>query len=336
MSGFLPYVQSVAKGTLATAAGVSTLAVALVYYGQNYLIYPSAFPQESRTMVYTPDQFGMEYQSLELKTSDEVVLRCYLMTQKENSGFRWEDIDSSKRPRTEDEYVSSRPTVVMFHGNAGNLGFRIPLAAQFYRRMGCNVLMMSYRGYGLSEGSPSEKGLQIDAQTALDYLTTHPAFSKTPIILYGQSIGGAVAIDLASKNPDKIAAIIVENTFTSLPDLVPHVMPVFSRVSFLCHQKWNSASKISSIPATTPILMLSGARDEIVPKEHMRSLWEAVAKRGEKKTGNGSEYKVGLERAKFVEFPHGRHNDTCEEPGYWAAISEFVASIPSNIASKSS
>ena len=90
--------------------------------------------------------------------------------------------------------------------------------------------------------------------------------------------------------------------------MIPHALPLLGRVSFLCHQKWDSASKIPLIPATTPILMLSGAKDEIVPKEHMRALWEAVAKRGEKKTPGGKEYKTGLERAKYMEFEDGTHS----------------------------
>lgn len=73
--------------------------------------------------------------------------------------------------------------------------------------------------------------------------------------------------------------------------------------------------------------MLSGAKDEIVPKDHMRALWEAVAKRGEKKTPAGKEYKTGLERAKFMEFEDGTHNDTCVQTGYWTAVADFVASL---------
>ena len=109
----------------------------------------------------------------------------------------------------------------------------------------------------------------------------------------------------------QIDALILENTFTSLPELVPHALPVLSPFAFLCHQKWDSASKIPFIPATTPILMLSSVRDEIVPKAHMHALWEAVAKRGEKnlKTVNGSESKVGLERAKYIEFEYGTHSE---------------------------
>jgi len=146
----------------------------------------------------------------------------------------------------------------------------------------------------------------------------------------------------------QIRALIIENTFTSLPDLVPHALPFLGPFSFLCHQKWDSASKMPLIPATTPILMMSGARDEMVPKEHMRTLWEAVAKRGEKKTRGGKEYKVGLERAKFMEFEFGDHSqyfqfvpcrrlladahfgppdDTCVQTGYWPAVADFVAKV---------
>jgi len=163
-------------------------------------------------------------------------------------------------------------------------------------------------------------------------------------VLYGQSIGGAVAIDLASRNPSavsdcastslfttlhaiQIRALILENTFTSLPSLVPHALPFLSPFTFLCHQKWDSASKVPRIPASTPILMLSGSKDEVVPKEHMTALWEIVAKRGEKKNKSGSEYKVGLEKAKYVEFENGTHNDTCVQAGYWTAVSEFIARL---------
>lgn len=272
----------------------------------------------------------MPYDDLNLKTKDGVMLRCYLLTQSKSLDTdQYKDAYALNRTyATDDQMISDRPTIVMFHGNGGNHGHRVPLAKIFFMRFRCNVLMMSYRGYGKSEGSPSEKGLQIDAQTALDYLTEHPVFSRTNIILYGQSIGGAVSIDLASRNPTKISALILENTFTSLPSLIPHAMPALSSVSFLCHQKWDSINKIPLIPATTPILMLSGMLDEIVPKEHMRQLWEAVTRRGEKE---GSKLKreenPAVERARYMEFDLGGHNDTVAQPGYWAAIMEFIGSL---------
>jgi len=282
--------------------------------------------------VPVPTDFGIPYQPLDLTTDDDVLLRCYLLPQRRDlSATNPEAAVLPTEYENDDEFIASRPTIIMFHGNGGNHGHRIPLAKVFFMKMRCNVLMLSYRGYGLSQGSPSEKGLQIDSQTALDYVLADPNFSRSPLvrfltdafdvsdhafqILYGQSIGGAVAIDLASRNPTKINALIIENTLASLPSVIPHALPLLTRMSFLCHQKWDSASKIPLIPATTPILMLSGAKDEIVPKEHMRTLWEAVAKRGEKKTPGGKEYKTGLERAKFMEFEDGAHNDTCAQTG---------------------
>jgi fermentation-respiration switch protein FrsA (DUF1100 family) len=318
------------KGTFATAAGLSTIGVGLLYYGQNFLIYPSAFPPGSRTEVPVPSDYGLPYEDLKLTTPDGVTLRCYLLLQtKRLSQSQAAHVDYMEDESDED-FAATRPTIIMFHGNGGNHGHRIPLAKVFFVKMRCNVLMMSYRGYGLSEGTPSEKGLCLDAQTALDYITMDPTLSKTPIVIFGQSIGGAVGIDLASKNPTKIRALILENTFLSLPRLIPHALPILSRVSFLCHQKWDSASKIPLIPASTPILMLSGAKDEVVPKEHMAALWEIVAQRGEKKNGGGREYKVGLEKAKFIEFEKGSHNDTFVQAGYWTAVAEFVAQLGDN------
>lgn len=85
---------------------------------------------------------------------------------------------------------------------------------------------LSTRRYGLSEGSPSEQGIKMDSQLALDYILSHPLLEKTSVILYGQSIGGAVATALASSNPGRIKGVILENTFTSLADVAGESMPV--------------------------------------------------------------------------------------------------------------
>ncbi|KAG1736683.1 Alpha/Beta hydrolase protein [Suillus paluster] len=327
----LPSLEAFAKGTFATAAGVATLGCGLLYYGQNYLIYPSAFPPGSRTEVPVPTDFGLEYQDLPLVTEDGLTLRCYLLMQRtEISNSHAPHIDYPEQ-QTHEEFASTRPTVLMFHGNGGNHGHRIPLAKVFYVKMRCNVLMLSYRGYGRSEGSPSESGIRIDAQAALNYVTSHPYLQNTPVILYGQSIGGAVAIDLASRNPSKITALILENTFTNLPRLVPQALPLLGPLSFLCHQKWDSASKIPLIPRTMPILMLSGVLDEVVPREHMQELWQIVSRRQGAKfigTENKSDVSsVGNGKSKFIEFEAGHHNDTCVQQGYWTAVADFVASL---------
>lgn len=114
-------------------------------------------------------------------------------------------------------------TILMFHGNAGNIGHRVPIAKVLVETLGCNVLMLEYRGYGLSTGVPDESGLNIDSQTALDYIRERPETRDTNILVYGQSLGGAVAINLVARNQKKgdIAGLILENTFLCIRKLIP-------------------------------------------------------------------------------------------------------------------
>jgi len=337
MSDIIPAIETFAKGAFATAAGLSTIGVGLLWYGQNYLIYPASFPEGSRTNVPVPTQYGLPYEDLTLVTRDGVKIRCYLLVQRKELNLTtkttFESLQEAEDPP--EKYAATRPTVIMFHGNGGNMGHRIPLAKVFYVKMRCNVMMVSYRGYGLSEGSPSEEGFQIDGQTVLDYILNHEVYAKTPIILYGQSIGGAVSIDLASRNPEAIRALILENTFMTLPSLIPSTLPFLSPFAFLCHQKWESVNKLPKIPVTTPILMLSGLQDEVVPAEHMKGLWEIAKNRRttrsntlfKKETDDEGEVIDETGRSKFVEFPEGHHNDTFVQAGYWSAVADFVAGL---------
>lgn len=118
-------------------------------------------------------------------------------------------------------------TVLMFHGNAGNIGHRVPIARMLINRMGCNVFMLEYRGYGLSTGSPDETGLMIDAQTAFDYLRKRAETRDNDIVVFGQSLGGAVAIQLVAKNQNdpRLVGLVLENTFLSMRKLIPSYVP---------------------------------------------------------------------------------------------------------------
>jgi len=170
-------------------------------------------------------------------------------------------------------------------------------------------LMISYRGYGLSTGEASEVGIRIDAQTALEYIRKHPILKDTFVIAYGQSIGGAVAIDLASRNPTNVGALILENTFLSIPELIPHVLPPIRPFTFLCREYWPSGISIKKIGKQTPILFLSGRKDELVPPLHMDTLYARCQ----------SNLKV------WKQLEDGTHNDTCVKPGYFEAIGLFLA-----------
>ncbi|ORY86705.1 Alpha/Beta hydrolase protein [Leucosporidium creatinivorum] len=262
----------------------------LLYLAQSSLIYPSNVPSGSRTQVATPDEFDMPFEDLELTTPDSVRIKAYLMLQ-------------------QGEKPESRPTVVLLHANAGNVGHRLPIAKVFYKKMRCNVLALSYRGYGKSEGKANEQGLKLDAQTALDYVLSHPTLEKTKIFLYGQSIGGAVAIFLASQNSSRTHGLIIENTFLSLPKLVPMIMPFLSSFMFLLHQIWPSEDRIKTLPSSFPVLFLAGEEDELVVPSHMKELF-AICSSKEKE---------------WKSFPHGTHNDTCIQPGYFHDIALFLS-----------
>ena len=170
----------------------------------------------------------------------------------------------------------------MFHGNAGNIGHRIPIARMLIEQMGCSVFMLEYRGYGLSTGSPDETGIMIDAQTAYKYIRERTETRDNDVVIFGQSLGGAVSVQLAAKyqNDKKLIGLVLENTFLSMRKLIPSyvpstilkwkktnlhsVIPPAKYLSFLCHQIWPSDTFLPTI-TEVPILFLSGLQDEIVP-----------------------------------------------------------------------
>jgi fermentation-respiration switch protein FrsA (DUF1100 family) len=154
----------------------------------------------------------------------------------------------------------------MFHGNAGNIGHRVPIAKVLAENAGCNVFMAEYRGYGLCSGVPNEKGLMIDAQAALDYIRQHEEMKNTKIIVYGQSLGGAVSIQLVAGNQKAgdVVGLILENTFTSIKDMIPSAFPPAKYLVGLCHEYWPSEDTLPQV-TQMPVLFLSGLKDEIVP-----------------------------------------------------------------------
>lgn len=169
------------------------------------LIYPRNVPVDARTNVPSPRQFGIsDFEDLQIPTPDGESLHALFLRQ---------------RPGR----FSRNLTVLMFHGNAGNIGHRVPIAKAVQDTLQCNVFLLEYRGYGMSTGTPDEAGIKIDAQTGLDYLRQRPETSDTEIVVYGQSLGGAVAINLVATNEEQgdIAGLILENTFLSIRKLIP-------------------------------------------------------------------------------------------------------------------
>lgn len=288
------YMQSMITWLRAPAlvsSGLAVLVSSLLYFKQNDLIYPRNVPENARTAVPKPPEFQIDdFEELSLRTPDEESLHAFLLR------------PSLKRDR-------QNVTLIMFHGNAGNIGHRLPIAKVLTADLGYNVFFVEYRGYGFSSGDPNEKGLNIDAQTALDYIRGREDLRDTKIVIYGQSLGGAVAINLVYRNQKQgdIAALILENTFLSIRSLIPSILPPAKYLAMLCHQIWPSNEVLPRIQGI-PILFLSGLRDEIVPSAHMKSLYKLCQ----------SDNKV------WQEFAEGTHNDTVAQEGYFESMSDFI------------
>ncbi|CAG8504184.1 4645_t:CDS:10 [Scutellospora calospora] len=235
-----------------------------------------------------PTDYGMLYINELLETKDGVKIRAYVCKRIE-------------------EDANTRPTVLMLHGSGGNMGHRLPIAESFYKNLKCNVMLVSYRGYGRSDGTPSENGLRLDAQAALDYIRKDNILKDTKVIVYGQALGGAVAIDLVSRNESKVDALIIENTFLSIPKVIPHIVPSLRYLTFICSEIWPSDSNITKL-RSIPILFLSGSKDELIPPQHMKILYELANTSGGKM---------------FQEIENGSHYDTVSQPEYFSKIGEF-------------
>jgi pimeloyl-ACP methyl ester carboxylesterase len=173
------------------------------------------------------------------------------------------------------ERIKTSPTVLYFHGNAGNIGHRLHNAQALYSLCGANVLLLEYRGYGKSEGTPSEAGMRLDAQAAMEYLLDHSDVDSNQIIIFGRSLGGAVAIDLVS-NPvymKKAFAMIVENTFTSIPMMATEIVSGMERLPMICFRnQFLNLEKIRCI--RVPTLFLSGLADQLIPPKMMVELFQ--------------------------------------------------------------
>ena len=161
-------------------------------------------------------------------------------------------------------------TVVVFNGNAGHRAMRAPLANAL-TRAGMSVLLFDYRGFGGNPGSPSESGLRADARGALQYVLNRSDVDKTRVAYLGESLGAAVAAELAVEHPP--AALILRSPFTSLTD-VGKVHYGFLPVGWLLRDRFATIDRIARVRA--PLLVIAGDRDRIVPAEQSRRVYLAA------------------------------------------------------------
>ena len=164
-------------------------------------------------------------------------------------------------------------TIIFFHGNGGNIS-NVGWVGQLLSSRGFNVLLLDYRGYGRSEGDVAgEQGLYADADAGYQYVTQTRGVAPESVAVYGQSLGTAVAADLASRK--QCAALILESGFSSASDLAATVLPLLPRrLHFLSRNRFESARKLAGVES--PVLITHGDPDDTIPKEHGERLFAAA------------------------------------------------------------
>ena len=232
------------------SAGVAFVAVvvvflALVWLGQRRLIYFAATESPSLDRSGLP---GAE--TVSFNTADGLRLNAWFVA------------GTGPAPRT---------TILIFNGNAGHRGYRVPLAAAL-RRHGLQVLLTDYRGYGGNPGAPTEEGLAADARAARAYLLSRPDVDPARIVYFGESLGAAVAVTLAVEYPP--AALILRSPFASLADVGRYHYPILP-VRLVLRDRFASIDRANQL--RSPVLVIAGTRDTIVPIDHTRRLYDAIA-----------------------------------------------------------
>lgn len=270
----------------------------ILYHREDQLLYHPELPAHSRVYVPAPSIFSLPYQSIYTRSGDGTMLHMFFVSQPKDR-------------------MKKAPTVLFLHGNAGNMGHRLQNIVGLYHNVQCNILMLEYRGYGLSQGSPSEEGLYMDARAGIDYLFTRTDINTNEIIVFGRSLGGAVAIDLATKeeNSRRIWCLILENTFTSIPDMAAlfvgskflQYLPLF-----VYKNKYLSILKMRSI--TVPTIFISGLADTLVPPRMMQDLYKACRSN----------------RKQLLPIVGGTHNETWCQPSYYQHICVFLMELREN------
>lgn len=223
----------------------------LLLNGMVYLLQPGMVFYPIASISETPSDWQLPYEDVSLDTHDGEQLHGWYI------------------PAADDS--QARPVLLFFHGNAGNISHR-RASLEIFHRLGLNQLIIDYRGYGKSTGKPSEAGLYIDAMAAWDYLLESRGFNADQVVIFGRSLGGAVATQLASQVPAR--GVILESSFSSARDMAQHSFSLLSHLLYLRYD-FNSLDRLPHIDA--PLLILHSTEDEIIPYRFGEKLFKAAA-----------------------------------------------------------
>lgn len=271
------------RGATMVLNGLSvTVLVLLLLGGWFFYQQPAMIFFPSNDLIETPTDWGLPYEDVTLLTKDKVRLHGWFIPRQGASRI-----------------------VLFFHGNAGNISHRGESVAIFHR-LGMNVFIFDYRGYGASQGKPSEAGMYQDARAAWQYLEHEKRFDTSQVIIFGRSLGGAVAANLAAEVQP--GALILESTFSSTRDMANVVLPVISRLVPLRFE-FNTEDAIKRV--TSPLLVVHSPEDDIIPFRFGEKVYHAA------------------NQPKTLVKIQGDHNAgfLLSQPGYEQALGKFLASL---------
>jgi len=216
----------------------------IIYFGlvfeKNSVYYPE------KKISYTPSILDLDFEDIYFRTQDKIVLNGWFVPNNR-----------------------ARATILYCHGNAGNISHRIEMI-KLLHDLGFNVFIYDYRGYGNSAGSMFEKGTYLDVEAAYNYLIDSRRINPDEIIVYGRSLGGAVAINLALHQ--EVKALIIDSAFTSISAMVSRLYPVLSFLRNVTTIKYDNLSKISNIKVSK--LIIHSEEDEMIPVSDGQKLFE--------------------------------------------------------------
>ncbi len=227
--------------------------VALVFVFQSRLVY---YPEIGREVAVTPQSYGLKFETVEILTADGETLQAW-----------WVPVEDA------------RGTVLFFHGNAGNISHRLDYLLMF-NRLGHSTLIVDYRGYGKSTGTPSVEGTYRDAEAAWDYLRNVRKSAPRDVVVAGESLGGAVASWLAAEmslipSPSmQPRAVLLFSTFTSATDLGARVY-WFLPVRLISRIGYDNLANLKRI--RSPVFVAHSRDDDIIPFSHGKALYEAAS-----------------------------------------------------------
>lgn len=245
-----------------------------------------------REVPCTPEGLGLAYEDVYFTTTDGVRLNGWYLPGASDITWLW------------------------FHGNGGNIGYHIDPMGLLHQRLGVNLFLFDYRGYGRSQGQPSERGTYRDARAALQYLRQRPDVDSEKIVYFGSSLGAAVAVELATVEPP--LALILDCPFTCISDMARLVIP-YLPAHLLVWNKYRSLSRIRRVYC--PSLILHGERDDVVPIAQGRKLFEAAN-----------------QPKQFYAIPRCGHTDAFAngESECWGILASFLDSLVGRSSSASS